>query len=166
MSRSPRPPGLDGPAAIVRWKSNSALFAAGGASIVAGGLVAAVTGPTKWAHGSWVAAFLVLVAGVAQIGVAAGQAHFARHATTVAFTAMECVLFNASCMTVIAGTLLSTPLLVTIGSVPLVAALGMSMFSVRGSGGQPPLLLWLYRVLLAVVLISIPIGSVLAWTRH
>lgn len=142
------------------------MLAAGGASIVAGGLVAAVTGPTGWDRGSWVAAFLVLVAGVAQMGVAAGQAQLAHNATAVAFTAVECVLWNAGCMTIIAGTLLSSPLTVSIGSTLLVAALGMSTFTVRGSGGQPPLLLWLYRVLLIVLLTSIPIGIALAWTRH
>ena len=34
--------------------------------VVAGGLVAAVTGPLHLEHGSWAAAYLVLVGGVAQ----------------------------------------------------------------------------------------------------
>lgn len=142
------------------------MFAAGGVSIVAGGLIAAVTGPTGWDHGSWVAAFLVLVAGVAQIGVGAGQAQLAPAGPALAFTAVECVVWNASCATIIAGTLLSSPVTVSIGSALLVAALGMSMLAVRGSGGQPRLLLWSYRVLLIVLLVSIPIGIALSWTRH
>ena len=50
---------------------------AGGAAIIAGGIVAAVTDPAGWEHGSWTAAFLVLVAGVAQIGLALGQVELA-----------------------------------------------------------------------------------------
>ena len=42
--------------------------------IIGGGIAAAVTGPTDWKRGSWVAAFLVLVVGVGQIGIASGQA--------------------------------------------------------------------------------------------
>ena len=40
--------------------------------VVAGGLVAAVTGPLRLEHGSWAAAYLVLVGGVAQgaLGIA------------------------------------------------------------------------------------------------
>jgi hypothetical protein len=69
-------------------------------------------------------------------------------------------------MTIIAGTLLSSPLTVSIGSTLLVAVLGMSTFTVRGSGGHSPLLLWLYRVQLVLLLTSIPIGIVMAWLRH
>lgn len=69
-------------------------------------------------------------------------------------------------MTVIAGTLLSAPLVVSIGSMPLVAALGMALFTVRGFGGQSRLLLWFYRALLVVLLVSIPIGCLLSWMRH
>lgn len=112
------------------------------------------------------AAFLVLVAGVGQIGLAAGQAQLAREATTVASTGVQCVMWNSGCMTVIAGTLLSAPLVVSIGSMPLVAALGMALFTVRGFGGQSRLLLWFYRALLVVLLVSIPIGCLLSWMRH
>ena len=154
------------PTPASRWKATLPLLAAGGVSIGAGGLVAAVTGPTHWDNGSWVAAFLVLVAGVAQIGVAAGQAQLAPIAATTAFTAAECASWNAGCMTILAGTLLSSPVAVSIGSALLVAALGMSAFAIRGSGCQPRLLLWLYRALLIVLVVSIPIGIALSWARH
>lgn len=149
-----------------RWTANLPLLIAGGLAIVAGGLIAAVTGPTAWDHGSWVAAFFVLVAGVAQIGIAAGQARLAPNPATSAFIAVECVAWNAGCLLVVTGTLLSSPATVTVGSMLLVAALGMSMFAVRGAGGQPPLLFWSYASLLTVLLASIPVGITLAWTRH
>jgi hypothetical protein len=148
------------------WSSIVPMLAAGGVSIIAGGLVAAVTGPTDWDHGSWVAAFLVLVAGVAQLGVGAGQAQLAPVAPTVAFAAAECVSWNAGCVTIVTGTLLSSPVAVSIGSTLLVAALGMSTFAVRGSCSQRRPFRLPYRVLLLVLLTSTPIGIALAWTRH
>jgi len=128
-------------------------------------LIAAVSGLSAWDHGSWVAAFLVLVTGVAQIGLGLSQAQLAAFAPTVGFTAVECALWNGGCLAVVAGTLLSNPVTVTIGSALLVATLGMSTFAVRGSGSQP-LLLVLYRALLIVLLVSIPSGTALAWARH
>lgn len=142
------------------------MFAAGGVSIVTGGLVAAVTGPTEWAHGSWVAAFLVLVAGAAQIGIGAGQAHLAAATPSLTFTALECVLWNAGCVTVVAGTLLASPVTVSAGSTLLVATLAMSAVAVRPSRRERSALLLLYRAMLAVLLVSIPIGIALAWSRH
>lgn len=141
------------------------MFIAGGASVIAGGSAAAVTGPTQWGHGSWVAAFLVLVAGVAQISVGAGQAHLAPLVPSARLIAAQCVMWNAGCATVIAGTLLSSPLLVVVGSAPLVAALVTSIIVLRGSRSNRSAFLVLYRLLLAVLLASIPIGVVLAWAR-
>lgn len=42
--------------ATTRWSVNLPLLIAGGVSIIAGGLIAAVTGPADWEHGAWVAA--------------------------------------------------------------------------------------------------------------
>lgn len=143
-----------------------ALFAAGGVSIIVGGLVAAVTAAADWDHGSWVAAFLVLVAGVAPIGVGAGQARLARTAVSGAFAGAQCVAWMAACAVIIAGTLLSSPVTVSIGSAALLAALGMSLFAVRGAGGQRRLLRLAYRSLVIVLLVSVPIGVTLSWMRH
>jgi hypothetical protein len=143
------------------------LLIAGDASVVAGGLIAAVTGPTEWSDGSWVAAFLVLVAGVAQAGIGAGQAYLAVTTPTVAFVSAQVVMWNVGCATVIAGTLLSSPATVAVGSAPLVAALVMSMVALRDhSGTQRPVVLVGYRLLLLVVLVSVPIGVALAFARH
>ncbi len=147
-----------------RWRSSAPLLVCGAASIVAGGLAAAVTGPTDWDHGSWVAAFLVLVGGVAQIGIAAGQSELTPSPPTPRFAALECALWNVAGLTVIAGTLLASPLTVTIGSVVLVAALVLATVAVRGAGRS-----WLllpYRALLVLLLVSTPIGIALSWARN
>jgi hypothetical protein len=155
----------DDQAASQRWRSSAPLLAAGGAAIIVGGLAAAVTGPTDWVHGSWVAAFLVLVGGVAQIGIAIAQVHLARAAPTEGFIAGESVLWNSSCLMIVTGTLLSAPVVVTIGSGLMVAALAMSMIAVRASHGSR-LLVTSYRSLVVVLLTSIPIGTALAWARR
>lgn len=154
------------PAGTRPWMRSVALFTAGGASVIAGGIAAAVTGPAQWGHGSWVAAFLVLVAGAGQIGVGAGQAHVAPLTPSVTFTAVQCVMWNAGCAMVIAGTLLSRPTIVLVGSAPLMAVLVMSTVALRGSRAQRSAFLLLYRLLLVVLLASIPIGVALAWLRR
>ena len=140
------------------------LMAAGAVSIIAGGLAAAVTGPTGWDDGSWVAAYLVLVAGVSQIGLAVGQAELAARPLTPRAVGVELVLWNAGCLAVIAGTLLSLPVAVAIGSAPLVATLAMSSHNVRHPVRHARLAL-VYRTLVAVLLASIPVGVALAWIR-
>lgn len=162
---SPRVRVIGYPTTSQRWRPSAPFLAAGSVAIVAGGLAAAVTGPTNWDHGSWVAAFLVLVTGVAQIGIGAAQAQLAPFASSIRFAARQCVLWNAGCLAVIAGTLLSNPLTVSVGGGLLLAALGMSAYAVRGAGDQV-VLRGLYRALLIVLLASIPIGIALAWTRH
>jgi hypothetical protein len=158
--RSRRGAIFDDPAPSSRWRASVPLIAAGAVSIIAGGLAAAVTGPTGWEHGSWVAAYLVLVAGVAQVGLAVGQAGLvARHVTSRAVV-VECVLWNAGCVTVIAGTLLSLPVAVAIGSAPLVATLAMSSLTVRDPVSHPRLTL-AYGLLGVVLLASIPVGVAL-----
>lgn len=52
-------------------------IATGGTLVVAGGLVAAVNSAAPFAHGSWLAAYLVLVGGVAQIALGVGAAALA-----------------------------------------------------------------------------------------
>ncbi len=151
--------------AAQRWRVASPLLIAGGLSIVAGGLVAAVTGPTNWERGSWVAAFLVLVAGVAQIGVGASQAHLGPTPTSASSTAVECALWNLACIATIVGSLLNNTVVVAIASTPLVAALIMSTFAVRGSQSRHQRLLLAYRLLLILLLASIPVGITLAWAR-
>lgn len=150
-----------------RWRRSLPLLIAGTVSVVAGGLVAAVTGPTEWSDGSWVAAFLVLVAGVAQFGIGASQAFLAVTAPTVACVAAQVVMWNIGCATVIAGTLLSSPATVAIGSSPLLAGLVMSMVAIRDQfGAQRSVVLVGYRLLLLVVLASVPIGVALAFASH
>lgn len=136
----------------------------GAASVIVGGLVAAVTSPLHLAHGSWASAYLVLVNGVAQIALGKAQAALAgtppRH-TTIA----ELAAWNAGSAAVIGGTLVRLPIIVDVGGVLLVVALALMIATVRGTTAGPRWALWTYRLLLVIVLVSIPIGLVLAHLR-
>lgn len=160
-----RPTAAD-PSVAQRWRSNLPLLVAGWASVVAGGLAAAVTGPTRWTEGSWVAAFLVLVAGVAQLGIAAGQAYLTGAAPSAAFVAAQCAMWNLGCAAVITGTLLGSPLIVSAGSAPLLVVLVTSMIAARRRPTPHSVAGFAYRLLLLVVIASIPIGIALSFARH
>jgi hypothetical protein len=140
------------------------MFVSGGVAIIAGGLTAAVTGPTGWERGSWVAAFLVLVAGVAQIGLGVGSALLTAQQTFARLAGAGCALWSIGCVVVIAGTLASSPVAVTVGSAPLFAVLVMSIASI-GSAQRSHIAL-AYRALLTVLLVSLPVGIALAWLRQ
>jgi hypothetical protein len=138
----------------------------GAASILAGGITAAVTRPTGFALGSWVAAYLVLVAGVAQVALGVGQARLARDAPGRAEVVVELIAWNASVVATIVGTLIGAPVVTTLGGVALVVALVRFLTGVRTSIAPSNASLVLYRVVLTVVAISTPVGIALSWIRH
>jgi hypothetical protein len=147
---------------------NPARFAAlpfvvlGSACIVAGGLVSAVTAMAPSEHGSWAAAYLVLVAGVAQIGLGAAQAALAPRAPSRRLIAAEVALWNLGNAAVMAGTLAGRLWLVDVGGGVLVVALAAFGYAVRGAGQRGGWLLAAFRLLVAVLLVSIPVGLWLA----
>jgi hypothetical protein len=137
--------------------------------VVAGGLVAAFSALAPSEHASWAAAYLVLVAGVVQVGLGAGQAVFAPGVPRWLIVA-QAVGWNVGNASVLAGTLLGVAALGDAGGGLLAATL---FLFVRGVGaGAAPLdsgsrrwLLRGYRLLVLLVLVSIPVGLVLARLR-
>ena len=145
-------------------RRDDAFLVVGGACIVAGGLVAAVTEPLQLAHGSWAAAYLVLVGGVAQIALGSCQRALTGRETPMPVLLTELAAWNIGSALVIGGTLVRNPVIVDVGGVALVVALGVMARTVRGGAG-PRWAVWTYRGVLAVLLASIPIGLVLAHVR-
>jgi hypothetical protein len=96
----------------------------GGVCVVAGGLVAAVTAPAPTEHGTWAAAYLVLVGGVAQAGLGLGQATFTT-GTSTPVVAVQAAGWNLGNAAVLVGTLLGVTALVDLGGVLLVVTLGL-----------------------------------------
>lgn len=134
----------------------------GGACVVAGGLVAAATASVPTEHGAWVAAYLVLVGGVAQLSLGAGQAYLAAHPPAPGLVAFEVVAWNAGSAAVIAGTLLGVVPLVDAGGAALLLALAALLLSVRGAPARGGWWRYAYRLFAVVIAVSVPVGLVLA----
>lgn len=153
-----------------RLGAAAVLTAVGGGCVVLGGLVAAVTDPLGLAHGSWLAAYLVLVCGVAQCAMGRARRTGPTVPASRRWAWAQVAAWNLGNAAVIAATLLGRPWLVDLGSAPLVVALLIALFAAptRGSVTGPLALFgtWVYRALLLVLAISIPVGILLSSLRH
>lgn len=133
-------------------------------SIIVGGLIAAVSSPFGWAHGSWAAAYLVLVGGVAQIALIGGRLTLAgdhpegRGSRPWPF----CVLWNVATLLVIGGTVASSSVLVLVGSLGLLVVL-TAFWPTRRSGTLSHRT-WrvIFRIFLVFLALSTIIGLLLA----
>lgn len=151
---------------VARWWAIMPFVAVGTVCTIAGGLVAAVSRPTNFGHGPWLAAYLVLVGGVGQIGLGAGQALLAGRVPSQGVVRVEVVSWNAGLLGVIIGTLVPSPLLTTVGSAATALALTLFVRSVRTPGRLAPLARGAFLALAVTLLVSLPIGVVLTWARH
>lgn len=152
-----------------RWSLAIPFVLIGVACVIAGGFVAAGTALAPTEHGAWSSAYLVLVGGVAQVGLGLGQAWLAPRLPTRASAVAELALWNAGDAAVLAGTLTGLAPVVDVGGVALVAALALF---IRGVGGatssSPTRLRWTlygFRALVLILLVSVPVGLVLADVR-
>ncbi len=150
----------------VRWPAIRPFAVVGGLCTIAGGVAAAVTEPLHLARGSWLAAFLVLVGGVGQVGLGTGQALLSRAAPRRRLVRTELMAWNGGAAGVVAGTLASSPVLTSLASGAVAVALLLVLRQARPAwptttrGGR-----W-YLGLAAVLLVSTPVGVVLSWLRH
>jgi hypothetical protein len=151
---------------IDRWRAAAAFVIAGSVCVVIGGVVAAFSGPTDFERGSWLAAYLVLVGGVAQIALGGGQAWLAQRVPSARTTRAEVWWWNAAVVVVVIGTFASVPILTSIGALALAVAVGLFLAGVRKMRPAPRGARWCYRGVAGVILVSIPVGVVLAWVRH
>lgn len=141
----------------------SVFHAAGVFFVILGGIIAAVTSPMELYRGSWLAAYLVLVCGVAQ--AAMGRAQESLPSRTVPRVAWrwQFLGWNAGNALVIAGTLRQTLPLVYAGGLLLLAVIATAAWVLRG--GVTRNWGWLYAALLVILAVSIPTGLVLAHLR-
>jgi hypothetical protein len=133
-----------------------------GVLIVAGGLVAAVNSAAPFAHGSWLAAYLVLVGGVAQLVLGAGRLALPAPVRSTGLTRAQLVLWNVGGAAVAVGVLTDVAAIVVAGSAVVLAAL--AAFAWGGGDTRPGARgrVRLYRFVILVLAISVAIGSVLA----
>jgi hypothetical protein len=140
-------------------RPESILFIVGACCIVVGGLVAAVAAPLKLDHGSWLAAYLVLVCGVAQCAIGIAQPQFAALPFRAWAYRIGLICWNVGDAAFIAGTLAAVPIVADIGGVSLLIPLVVTIRAVRTSSRR--LLSWGYRAAMGVLIVSIPVGLTL-----
>lgn len=136
--------------------------------VVAGGILAAVSAPAPSEGASWAAAYLVLVGGIAQIAFGFGQAAF-NSTSPARAVVVQLVAWNVGNACVIAGTFAGRTAVVDVGGVLLLAALLLLVPGLRrpaaalSRAGRG--LLWAYRAVVVLLVISIPVGLILARLR-
>ncbi|MCD0442962.1 cupin domain-containing protein [Glycomyces sp. A-F 0318] len=143
---------------------SGALFAAGVACVLLGGLAAAATGPLDLYKGSWAAAYLVLVCGAASCAIAFMQARSRAGALPPTASRIQSSAWALGNAAVLAGTLAALPAIVDAGAALLLAALGIALAATRGNAPGPARTA--YRIALIVLLLSVPVGVLLAHLRN
>jgi hypothetical protein len=127
-----------------------------GALVVAGGLVSAVNSAAPFEHGSWLAAYLVLVAGVAQLVLGVGRLLLPAPRR---LALSQLVLWNAGVALVPVGVFADSLAIVLVGSAGVLAALAVFAHGAgRGRGAR----VVAYRAVVALLAVSVAIGGVLA----
>lgn len=148
-----------------RWAA-APFVTLGTGCVVAGGLVAAATAPAPTTHASWAAAYLVLVAGVAQVALGLGQAVLTPQAPSRGRVAARLAAWNAGNAAVLGGTLAGVLPLVDLGGALLVIGLALLAPAVRGGARRHTRsarwALHGFRLLVLLLLVSVPIGLLLA----
>ena len=138
----------------------------GYAGVIGGGLVAAVADPLDVYRGSWVAAFLVLVIGAAQVAMSAARQRWG--AAGAARSWWQIATWNVGGAGVIVGTLAETSVVVYVFSLVMVVALVIAFADTWGRPPAEEARIWLliYRIVLIVLALSIPVGMLLSYLRH
>ncbi|MGH8279001.1 MAG: hypothetical protein ACRETQ_05495 [Gammaproteobacteria bacterium] len=133
----------------------------GGLAIIVGGLVAAAVAHQPTQHLVWMAAYLVLIVGVAQMVFGGGQAWLSADTLRPAWRASEWIIYNLGNAGVIAGTLADLPSLVVVGTVLFI--IGVALFLVHTRARTH--IRWLigYRILLGLVFLTSLVGLVLTF---
>lgn len=134
----------------------------GGASVVIGGLLSAATAPTPSYTASWAVAYIVLVAGVAQLVLGIGQGHLAPTRPSGRVVAIEAIAINLANAAVLAGTVVGAAWVVDVGAGFLIVALALFIWTVRGTASRNKWMLYGFRAVIVVVVVTTPIGLVIA----
>lgn len=152
------------PESKLRWRAARPFVWLGIAAIIAGGLVAAAVAHRPAQHLVWMSAYLVLIVGVAQIVLGAGQAWLSWPVPPPGWIAGEWIVFNLGNTGVIAGTLAGSFATVFAGTVLFAIGIALFLASARGAAGGR----WLlgYRILLGLVFLSSLAGLALSLHGH
>lgn len=132
---------------------------AGVVCVIGGGLLSAATAPVASYHSSWAVAYVVLVAGVAQVVLGLAQGALAPDGIPVRVWQAEFGAWNLGNAAVVAGTVLDVPPLLYAGCVLLVTTLALVLTAIRRA--RPGRLLTTTRLIVVLLLVSMPVGVAL-----
>lgn len=152
------------PLLLQLWQQRAAFkpFAVAGiVAVLAGGaLAAAIAAPAPTRHGVWAVAYLVLVLGAGQLAIGAGQALLPTAPPSPREAALSATAFNLSGAAVVVGVVTDRVALFHAGSALLCAVLAWWLYRARRSTRLGCILL-AYRLFLAALVVSIPIGMLI-----
>jgi hypothetical protein len=142
--------------------------------LIAAAVTAIINSRTPFAHGWWLAAYLGLVGGVAQLLLGPGLIAIANRASVsvpvLRYSVAEFALWNVGTLIVAVADLAAAPGGVLIGSVLLVVALALFTRELQSmhAKSQPVTRMWrgMYAFLLAFLAVSTVVGTVLAYRVH
>jgi len=136
----------------------------GTVAIVGGSLLSAALAPTASYHSSWAVAYIVLVAGVAQVALGVGQTAVTDGRVSVGTVTVQAVLWNLGAIATVAATIGDIPVLLYLASAAQAATIVLFLVATRH--GRSGVTLLTLRVLSALLLVSIPTGIVLQAITH
>jgi hypothetical protein len=134
----------------------------GTAMILAGGMVAAVNSASPFGHGSWLAAYLVLVGGVSQVVLSIGALALRGPSPADRTARARLALWNAGSLAVPAGVLAGAAWPVTAGSGALLWSLVLFGLETRGAAGRLRRAAFAYLLIVASLVASVVVGSAIA----
>jgi hypothetical protein len=147
---------------LVLDRSTCTFLGSAGVFIVAGGSVAAVNSAAPFGHGSWLAAYLVLVGGASQVMLAAGRPALHAPRPSPALLRTQLVLWNLGSVAVPTGVLADGSALVTVGSVALLWALALFATGASGARREVRGRALAYLAIVVGLAVSVVVGSALA----
>lgn len=141
------------------------------AFVLAAAVIGLVNARTPITHGLWLATYLALVGGMAQILLGSGLFILMRHADVaqpgLRHATAELVLWNAGTVAVAVADLAGSPRGVLAGSVLLAVALALFFGEIRriDAAARRPAPVWrlMYVLLLVFLGVSVVVGTVLAY---
>ena len=149
-----------------QWAAFKPFAVAGATAIVVGGAIAAaIAAPAPTRHGVWAVAYLVLVLGAGQLAIGAGQALLPAISPSPREATLGAAAFNLSGAAIVVGVVTDHVAVFYAGSALLFAVLAWWLYRVRRSTRRGWALLT-YRLFLAALVVSIPIGMAITTAGH
>jgi hypothetical protein len=150
------------PSDLVLDRYARAFFVVAGALVVVGGIVAAVNSASPFPHGSWLAAYLVLVGGASQVALGGWRLGLRQPRPAPRTIGAQLILWNFGVVCVPSGVLAGARGLVSIGSFALLSALTLYALETRRWRPSARKGTFLYLAIVGALGVSVVVGSALA----